>query len=275
MFSKTCNPFAGPVRLAIVLGLAMLVPGGPARAGAWTLAEDDGQLFITTGRKVAPAGALLGGIAERDTTTMQVFVEYGLTDRLTLGLVGRAEMLTTTLQLDLEIGGHARYRLWQGPTGDVISIQAGGRFPLEETVGPLLAGGTEFHVAEAGAGLLYGRGWQWGWGDSFVTTELGFRWRGAGVADELRLEATAGHKPVRQLMALFSVYSALPVGPGVGDASLKLAPSVAYTFWPWLGRNDKKPDGPVNPSTLQIGVSYDILNPDHGLAIDFSVWKRF
>ncbi len=74
-------------------------------------------------------------------------------------------------------------------------------------------------------------------------------------------------------MALFNVHGTMALGGG--DASLKLAPSLAYTFWPWLGPNDRKPDGPVNPSTLQIGVTWDALNPDDGLAIDVSVWKRF
>ena len=62
---------------------------------------------------------------------------------------------------------------------------------------------------------------------------------------------------------------------GDGDASLKLAPSVALTMWPFLGPNDKKPAEFAHPNTVQLGAVYDVLNPGDGLALNVSVWSRF
>ncbi len=244
-----------------------------ARAGAWTLAEGDGQLIVTSGRKLAPAGALFGEIADRDTSTLYVFVEYGLTDRLTLGASGSAEWVATTNQMDLRVGAHARYRLWQGTAGDVFSVQAGASVPAEGWLGDPLGGPTADSVAEVDIGLLYGRGWISDWGNSFATGGAGFRWRGGGAADEIRLDLTAGHSFNKRLMGIFGAYSTVPLGGG--DTTLKLAPSVAWTFWPWLGQNDKKPSELRHPRTIQLGLSYDVLNPADGLAVNLSVWSRF
>ncbi len=46
-------------------------------------------------------------------------------------------------------------------------------------------------------------------------------------------------------------------------------------MWPWIGRNEKKPRGPVRPNTIQLGVSYDLLNRDDGLGLSISVWRPF
>jgi len=76
------------------------------------------------------------------------------------------------------------------------------------------------------------------------------------------------------LMGMVSVYGLAPLGEGT-DPSLKVAPSIAFTMWPWIGRNEKKPRGPVRPNTIQLGVSYDLLNRDDGLGLSISVWRPF
>ena len=86
--------------VAICLASAVFTAPVPALSGAWTLAEDEGQLIVTSGRKTAPAGALFGGVADRDKSSLYVFVEYGLTDRLTLGASGSAEYVATTNQVE-------------------------------------------------------------------------------------------------------------------------------------------------------------------------------
>ena len=255
------------------LASAVLLPAGPARAGAWTLAEGTGQLIVTSGREMAPASAFFDGIADSDTSTLRVHLEYGLTPEVTLGLTASGEWMLPGQQVDLRLGAHARYRIWQGRSGDVASIQIGGSFPVEQWFGEPGAGGSADSVAEAQAGLLYGRSWQTGWGDTFATGGLALRWRGGDQADEVLIEATAGHRPIKRLLGLFSIYAAAPMGDG--DFSLKLAPSLAWTFWPYLGENEKKPAVMHHPRTIQLGVSYDVLAPEDGLAVNLSVWNRF
>lgn len=259
-----------PLPLFLCLWLA---PGG-AWSGAWTLSEGEGQLITTTGRTVAPVGAIFGDAADEDTSSFSVFVEYGVTDRLTVGATGSAEWLATTNQMDVRIGAHGRYRIWQGDSGDVFSVQAGASFPIEGWFGDPLAGPTGDSVTEAQIGLNYGRGWVGDWGNSFITTEVAYRWRSNGAGDEARFELTGGHAFSRRLMAIVSTFTVIPF-EGPDDPSLKIAPSVAWTFWPSLGQNDKKPADFPHPRTIQLGIGYDVLNPGDGLDISVSVWSRF
>ena len=258
-------------RFLCVLCLA-LTPG-TAQAGAWTLAEGDGQVIVTSGRRMAPARAFFEGLADQDSSTLSVFVEYGVTDELTLGVTASGEWDVMTAHTDLQLGAHVRYRLWQGEAGDVFSVQLGGGLPIERWFGDPFAGPSPESVAQAQFGLLYGRGWISDWGNSFATVEAAFRWRGGDRADELRLEGTAGHAFSHSFMVLLGAYSAVPLCGG--DRSLTLAPSIAWTMWPWLGPNDKKPAEFRHPSTVQLGLVYDVLNPDDGLALTVSVWSRF
>lgn len=230
-------------------------------------------MILTTGRNAEPMGAWVDGLADHDKTSVYVFVEYGLTDRLTLGARASGEWITTTSQLDLRLGGHARFRLWQGASGDVFSIQFGGSGPVQGWFGDPLLGGTEDSVVEAEAGMLYGRGWNSDWGDSFFSVQTGYRWRNRR-SGEIRFEGTAGHAVSRRLMGLFGTYITHPLGDGA-DTSLEIAPSVAWTLWPRLGPNDRKPAKYPHPSTIQFGASYDVLAPDDGLGFYVSVWNRF
>lgn len=262
------------MRVLLMAGCACLL-AADAGAGAWTLAEGTGQVITTTGRRIAPVGAFLGGLARADSNYSHVFVEYGLGDAWTVGASAYGEFSALDLSdIELRVGAHVRRRVWQRQAGDVVSVQAGIGLPVESWLGSLAPESLPDSVPEAEIRALYGRGWQWGWGDSFVSAELGYRWRGEGAADDVRIDATAGHEAWKGVLALFSVFSAIPVQDG-GEASLKLAPSVAYTIWPWLGENEKKPFGPVNPNTVQLGVLWDALNPEDGLGVQISLWKSF
>lgn len=270
-------PIPGRAALAIVLaafGIAggLAISTGPAGAGAWTLPEGQGILIISSGRKSRPAGALFGGFANEDETSLQFYAEYGLSDRLTIGGLVWTELVTNTMELGIEIGAHARYRLWKGRAGDVFSAQIAARYPIATGLGAAPAR-SDAAVPSAGLSLLYGRGWQSGIGDLFASAEAGYSWQGGAEADELRFEQTAGIKANRWIMGIVSLYGAAPMGQG--DMSLKIAPSIAYTFWPWNAADrGRMPKGQV-PATVQLGITWDMLNPDHGLALTLSIWRRF
>lgn len=260
---------------AVVAGLLLAgLLAGDVLAGAWPQREGKVQIIWTTTRKIAPVSAYFGDPATSDKNASQIFVEYGATKDLTLGLTLFGEFSTTADEVEARIGLHARHLLWSGKGGDVISIQGGVSVPVERWLGSELGDNRPDSVTELDVRVLYGRGWQTDWGNSFVSTEAGIRLRGEGQDEELRVDATAGHEAWRGVMGLMSVFTSVPLGKG-SDVSVKLAPSIAYTLWPWLGENDKKPIDPVNPNTVQLGVVWDASEPGDGLALTLSVWKGF
>lgn len=261
-------------RVLIAALMAAATVSGPAFAGAWPQAEDGVVVIATTGRQMAPAGAFLGGGAERDKNTTQLFVEYGFSRNTTIGLSAYGEFSTTDDVLEARIGGHVRHRIWSGRDGDVISLQAGATFPVERWLGSGLGDNRPQSASEVDLRVLYGRGWQWGLGDSFFSGELGLRFRGEGLDEEVRADLTVGHTPIDGILGLMSIFTTIPMGQQ-SEHSFKLAPSVAYTFRPFLGSNDKKPSGSVNPNTLQLGLIWDALQPQDGLTLQLSIWKRF
>lgn len=260
----------------LALILAGCLAAGEAAAGAWTLADGDGQVIMTTGRRIAPIGAFMGDVPEEDSNSVQIFVEYGVADGWTVGAALYADISATDLRDgEISLGGHLRHRIWTGAGGDVVALQAGGAIPVEnwvlddELAAQLTGAAPEIHLS-----VLYGRGWQWQAGNSFVSAATGFRWRGHDEADEWRVDITAGHEAWKGVMGLIGIHSTLPV-IGEGESSLKIAPSIAWTMWPWLGPNDKKPYEEINPRTIQLGVVWDMLNPGDGLGVQVSVWQGF
>lgn len=251
---------------------AHLLVGCPnaVNAGAWTLAEGEGQSILTTSYKVAPASAIISREPDREELTTQVFIEYGLFDDLTLGVTTYGEYQTLTGETDTRWGLHVRHRVWQGQDGSVASVQVGGEISISEWIG--FPGPTE-SVTEIDARLLYGKGWQLDWANSYISTELGYRARLDGKADELRLDATGGIEPWDGILGLFTVAAAVPLGNG--DGKFEVTPSVAFTLWPRVGPNDKKPDLANRPPVLQIGVGVDTLNIGDGFRISAGLWRWF
>ncbi len=252
-----------------------LSAAGPACAGAWTQAKGEGLAIVTTGRRVAPAGALTGGPISNDTNISQIYLEYGLLDGLTIGIKSYIELSTTDLNgSSASLGGFVRKRVWQDGEGGVASVQFGYAHPIDSLLGGTFAESEPGAVPEAHLAGLYGRGWAGDWGSAFISTGMAYHLRREGTADDLRFEFTTGYAPWRRIMGIVSFYGLTPLGAGT-DASLKIAPSFAFTMWPWIGRNEKKPLGPVKPGTIQLGVSYDLLNRDDGLGVLIGIWRRF
>jgi hypothetical protein len=251
---------------------SLLSATGAADAGAWTRAKGEGQIIVSAGRRVAPVGGLFGDAVTDDSSISQVYVEYGLVDGLTIGGQAYAELSSTDLEdSSASLGVFLRKRVWQDGKGGVASVQVGYAHPIEWLLGGNFVYADPGAVPEAHIAGLYGRGWGGDWGSAFLSTGAAYHWRGEGEADELRFELTGGYAPSRRLMAILGVYGLYPLSSGT-DRSLKIAPSLAYTMWPVLERNEKKPKGPIRPSTIQFGVSYDLLNRGDGLGVLISVW---
>jgi hypothetical protein len=76
-----------------MIGLAVAALATPAAAGAWAKAKGKAQVIfkfedMRAGRGFDPDGVLADLPAERRDTSLGVFAEYGLTDRLTLQFKG-------------------------------------------------------------------------------------------------------------------------------------------------------------------------------------------
>jgi len=263
-----------------LLGLALAgvlgaTPGPEAAAGAWTKAPGRGQLIATTGRRAAPITAFVGEPAQSDSNFSQLYVEYGVIEGLTLGGVAFVEVSTSDFEDNAaEVGVFARKRLWHSDWGGVASVQLGYSHPLERMIGEGFAGSEPDSVPEIQARALYGQSFWGGWGNAFVSLEAGYHWQRGDRADEIRADVTGGYAPWRCCMGLLSLYSLTPIGEGT-EASLTIAPSFAYTIVPRIGPNEKKPFHRLEPTTVQIGVSYDLLNLDDGLGVQVSIWQAF
>ncbi|MEM9139436.1 MAG: hypothetical protein AAGB15_06360 [Pseudomonadota bacterium] len=256
-----------PLAAVLILSLS----ADHALAGAWTLSEGDGQAIITSSYRIAPISAVTSGQPTEDEAALQVFLEYGLYDEWTLGLKTLGSLSPSTGETEISAAGHVRYQVWQGADGDVASVQVGVGAPMERFLGPLRA--DDFAI-EADIRALYGRGWQLDWANAYVSSELGYLLRAGGSEDELRADTTAGLEPWRGVLGLLTLSAAVPLGT-TADASLQVTPSIAYTLWPYVGENDKKPLGPLYPYTIQLGAGIDVLDTDEGIRLSLSLWRPF
>lgn len=261
-----------PARLS-VLGIVLAFgPPAPAAAGAWTQAQGEGLAISTAGRRVAPVSSLTGGPVDSDANISQIYLEYGLIEGLTVGAKLYVELSTSDFEASqVSLGGFLRKRVWQDGQGGVASVEAGYAHPIESLIGNGMELADPGAVPEAWLAGLYGRGWGGDWGNAFVSTGLGYQWRGDGLADEVRTEITGGYSPSRHWTGFLSLYALTPLGDGT-DASLKIAPSIGYTLWP--GDEDEDAE-PARPSTIQLGVTYDVLKRNDGLGFFLSIWRPF
>lgn len=271
-----------------VCGIALvLMPAVPAAAGAWTQAPGEGLVIGTTARRAAPVGALAGGVADSDANSSQLYIEYGLIEGLTVGAKFYSEISTSNFEASsASFGGFLRKRVWRDGHGGIASLQGGYAHPIESLIGNGMELAEPGAVPEAHLAGLYGRGWGGDWGSAFLSTGAAYHWRGEGLAAEVRGEVTGGYAPWPDWMGMLGLHGLYPLADGT-DRSLKIAPSIGYTYWPdgeADGQKSAESDAseaseaseePGKPVTIQLGVSYDLLNRQHGIGVFVSLWQRF
>lgn len=265
---------AGFALASLAFACAGVAAPGLARAGAWTQAEGAGQVIFTSGRRAAPGAFATSALPEEDSVTASVYLEYGLLPTLTLG--GAA--YTDVNPADARDGSaalavFARQRLWRRDAGDVLSVQLGYSHPAEFVVSAELAASQPTSTPEIQARILYGRGFWGDWGTAFVNAEIGFHWKSEGAADEFRGDLTGGVAPWRCCSVGLALFSLMPFGSGT-DASVKLSPRFTYTPQPSTARNAKK-DFSQGRTSYQLGMTYDLLNGEDGVGVQFSIIRRF
>ncbi|MGF1551732.1 MAG: hypothetical protein ACFBWO_04415 [Paracoccaceae bacterium] len=270
-------------RPALALVAALLAPL-QAPAGAWTKPEGEGVAILGIGREGAPAGMLTGRAPDGAKHSGQLYVEYGLSERVTLGAKLFADRRHDGAEArSAQAGGFARVRLWAGEAS-VTSVELGAAVPMEGLLGDRYSAPQPDNAAELSVAGLVGRSWWGDWGSAFLSSSWGYALRGEGAPGQVRSESTLGYKPADCCMAIVSLHgryetpalaamagrmTGRAVPPVDGGASLKIAPSVAFRL----------PGGPAEAGRdrafLQIGLSRELVDTGGGLGVSLSVWRTF
>lgn len=194
----------------LVFGALALGAASSAQAGAWPMPKGKGQVITRYERQTAeevfgPDGAGVP-IEPRWDESAVAFVEYGLTDRLTLqGKLGYARGADAFTGYEgaapAELG--VRWNAWNG-RGAVISVYGGAISPGE--------GENAIYVSrqpsdgELEARVLVGRSGRWRGRTAFVDAQAARLWR-IGAADETRLDLTVGVDVTRNWLLLAQTYA--------------------------------------------------------------------
>jgi hypothetical protein len=242
-----------------------------AWAGAWTEPHGEG-LMIATLWGWTGVGSPWGGnpAVKQKQADLQTYVEYGLTDQLTVfGQMGieRYELSPPTANAYTGLGysdAGLRAKLWS--TGQwVFSGEAAVFIPgAKNPKAPAQAGNTG--IAADGR-LLAGYSFNVGSIPGFVDFELGYRVRTAGPPDEWHADLTVGLKPWPGVIVMAQ------------DFSVVSMPSTNRSFPAW--RQNVVEASLVMPVwdkwSLQVGLFTSLVavktNTERGLAV--AVWRKF
>jgi len=207
-----------------------------AQAGAWP--ADAGRTLAiakyerTTADQGYDRDGRLASIDPRRDETFSLFVEHGLTPRLTL----QAKLGATR--------GHDRWVSYSGrgpvEAGVRWTFQRGSRSSLALYLGAGEAGvGRNAGYAAPGKGsldlearLLYGRSAVWRGREVFVDLQAA-RLRREGLANETRVDATLGLRPAKPWLLLVQTYAGEADRGGVDARWVKSEVSVVRTIGDW------------------------------------------
>jgi hypothetical protein len=265
----------GPaLALPLAIGFAFLALPR-AQAGAWVMAKGEGQAITTLSLYHSDGGFDDQGqpvpVARYRRTEIATYLEYGLTDRLTVGFKPRYQWASTgagTLRSEGRSLGDldvlARRNLFtHGPW--VGAVQGLVKFPAYER-SRLPAPGNGRREYELR--LAMARNLEIVWPGDFIDAELAYRRGTRGLADQIRAEATIGLRPSSRLMILVKGYRT--VSQGLGDGH----PGSSYDL-------DKLELSGVLRLTrsvsLELGAVRDLSGQRVGLghAVNVGLWLRF
>lgn len=255
---------------AASLALIIAVPA-VALAGAWTAPQGSG-LLIETLYGWTGFGPTWGGnpAVQQSRVDAQTYVEYGLTDRLTI--FGQTALEHYALgSPDPNVYNGLEYsdvglraKLWS--SGDwVFSGEATGYAPGAHSPSQPAQEGNTGGAAEGR--LLAGGNFKLGSTPGFVDAELGYRLRTAGPPDEWHGDLTIGFKFAPRFMLMlqnFTTVSAVSTNPSFPAwRSSVIEASLVYAL--------------DNRWSVQIGLFTTVAtvntNSQHGAAL--ALWRRF
>jgi protein XagA len=217
----------------------------PAHAGAFLAPPGDCEIITATSfsdtTRIFDANGNLLPVASYKKFDLGSYIEYGLTDRITLVLKPQADIVHQSGQTgppaaaSSDIGARVGV-LNFGNT--ILSAQGLVHVP----VGPASAQAALFDEDRApGADLrlLLGHGFAIATMSGFVDVEASHTWRGDGLPQEWHADLTFGIRPQPQILLMLASFATL-AGNRAADCtswrvcwtSLKLQPSVVYDVSP-------------------------------------------
>lgn len=213
---------------------AFILPLSPAVAGAWPKAAGETQVIVRYERAEADEtydadGDAIGLLLDRVEENATLYIEHGLTDRLTLqAKAGFTKGEDSGLDYDgrgpIELG--LRFGLWRDEAA-TVALYAGATFAgegLNAQYAPPGAGDVDFE-----ARLLAGRSGRLGGVPVFGEVQAGGVVR-QGLPDEARLDATLGMEPPGGWLILAQSYYGRAFADGDDPQWLKLEGSVVKRF---------------------------------------------
>ncbi|WP_354668900.1 hypothetical protein [Caulobacter sp. RL271] len=222
--------------MVLAITAAFSCPASTALAGAWPLEPGRAQLIAKYERTTADQGydpdAVLVQIDPRRDESLSVFVERGLTPRLTL----QAKAGVTR--------GHDRWVSYSGrgpvEAGLRWAVLRGERSSLAVYLGAGEAGaGRNAGYAAPGQGsldlearVLFGRSGVWKGHEVYVDLQVA-RLKRQGLADETRMDATLGARPARNWLVLAQTYAGQADRSPVRSRWLKSEISIVRSFGDW------------------------------------------
>ncbi|HQT63856.1 MAG TPA: hypothetical protein PLO16_04990 [Acidocella sp.] len=258
------------------LALIMALPlAKPAEAGAWDQTAGQGLLISSFSYyQVGVQGYNQFGRPTGKGTYIQEefspYLEYGLTDRWTIGLQPRLQAIT---QSGLPGTGHAyglvqlnlfaRYQIYRD---DNNAFAAQGQIGVPGTASvrvPQLA----MPSGEYEARLLYGHNLTLAGVPAYLDVEAAYRLESDGYADQIRGDATLGVTPFQNWQILAQSFNTISVGhavPGQSDYDLyRVELSAVYSITKALA--------------VQVGAWHDVggRNIALGNAGVAALWWRF
>jgi len=185
----------------LIIIVALAAGASPVLAGSWNLPKGQGQAIVKyedmrADKSFAADGETEDLSRERVDRTASLFVEYGLTDKVTVQFKGewqegRDDFTDYDGRGPIEIGAR-----WQAYRDDanVVAVYAGYALNGEGRnagYAPPGVGDSDWEVRLMAGRSIDGSGSKWLPQRSFVEAQVARRWR-QGLPDEVRVDVTAG-----------------------------------------------------------------------------------
>ena len=229
---------------AVLAGLLLVLAAGDAAAGAWPRERGEGFLSLSA-TTTTGARTLLDAMQDIRSYT-SLFAEYGLTERLTVGLdagygTGEDKTIATALVF-------ARLPVWTGPEG---------RHRVAADLGFGLLDDEDGRQTRIRPGLAWGYGFERPWDGGWLGIEASADLHLPSNELALKADLTAGIRPNDTWMLIFQVQT----GRYPDDGPLvRLAPSVVCRIGPRM--------------RLQVGGTASVVGDD-ALGVTVATWLDF
>jgi hypothetical protein len=252
-----------------------LVASSAAVASPW--ARENNELLIISRADyfkadLGPVNTINGVVDSRFERFMSnTYVEYGLTDKITIGgkaLYGtswltRGDATETTSGFS-EVETYIQHQVFRSPIhAGAVRLAAARPANFSSGARPeLQSNGVDMDVS-----ALYGRNIITTPLKIFTTTEVGYRKRFSDSADHIRMDATIGFEPSDRFLVLFDFFSTVSMqNENVGGADFDIVKIQPSLLWRATRR-----------WAFQVGMTEEVTsrNISTGRTYFFGLWSRF